>query len=364
MVSKEKQEKTVKAKLPKKPSLKVPTEADAKIVLEQSKAKLHALQSAIEQIEKRFGKGSIMKLGSNERTKVDVISSGAISLDIALGVGGVPKGRIIEIYGPEASGKTTFALHILAECQRAGGVAAFVDAEHALDPIYARVLGVDVDNLLLSQPDYGEQALEIVETLIRSGGVDLIVVDSVAALTPKSEIEGEMGDASMGSHARLMSQAMRKLTAIANKSNTTLVFLNQIRMKIGVLFGNPETTTGGMALKFYSSVRMEVRSLEKLKDVEGKMIGNRVRVKIVKNKMAPPFREAELVINYGSGVDKTLSLIDAGLSTDVLKKSGSWFSYDGKQLGQGADALKQLFDEKPELAKKIDSEVRKKAGLI
>lgn len=351
------------SKTEKASKAKAPTEQDAKIVLEQSKAKMHALQSAIEQIEKRFGKGSIMKLGSNERTRIDVIPTGAISLDIGLGIGGVPKGRIIEIYGPEASGKTTFALHILAECQKRGGVAAFVDAEHALDPIYARKVGVDVDNLLLSQPDYGEQALEIVETLIRSGGVDLIVIDSVAALTPKSEIEGEMGDASMGSHARLMSQAMRKLTAIANKANTTLVFLNQIRMKIGVLFGNPETTTGGMALKFYSSVRMEVRSLEKMKDAEGKQIGNRVRVKIVKNKMAPPFREAELVINYGEGIDKTLSLIDAGLSLDVLKKSGSWFSYDDKQLGQGADALKQLFEEKPELAKKIDAEVRKKAGL-
>lgn len=344
-------------------SKKEPVERNAKAVLEQSKAKLQALTSAMEQIEKRFGKGSIMKLGSNERAKVDVISTGVISLDVALGIGGVPRGRIVEIYGPEASGKTTFALHIIAECQQSGGIAAFVDAEHALDPVYAKALGVDVDNLLLSQPDYGEQALEIVETLIRSGGVDLIVVDSVAALTPKAEIEGEMGDASMGSHARLMSQAMRKLTAIANKANTTLVFLNQIRMKIGVLFGNPETTTGGMALKFYSSVRMEVRSLEKLKDTEGKQVGNRVRVKVVKNKMAPPFRETELIINYGSGLDKTLSIIDAGLATGVLQKSGSWFSYDGKQLGQGADALKQLFGEKPELAKKISSEVREKTGL-
>lgn len=340
-----------------------PEDEAAKIVLEQNKAKLRAVTSAMEQIEKQFGKGSIMKLGTNERSKVDVIPTGALSLDVALGIGGVPKGRIIEIYGPEASGKTTFALHVLAECQKAGGIAAFVDAEHALDPVYAKALGVDVDNLLLSQPDYGEQALEIVETLIRSGGVDIIVVDSVAALTPKAEIEGEMGDASMGSHARLMSQAMRKLTAIANKANTTLVFLNQIRMKIGVLFGNPETTTGGMALKFYSSVRMEVRSLEKLKDAEGKQVGNRVRVKIVKNKMAPPFRQAELVINYGSGIDKTLSIIDAGLEAGVLAKSGSWYSYDDKQLGQGADALKQLFDEKPELAKKIASEVRKKSGL-
>lgn len=328
------------------------------------KGKGQALQAAVDQIEKRFGSGAIMKLGEDQKKKdIEVIPSGSISLDMALGIGGFPEGRIIEIYGPEASGKTTFALHIIAECQKKGGIAAFVDAEHALDPRYAKAIGVDTENLLLSQPDFGEQALEIVETLIRSGGVDLIVVDSVAALTPRAEIEGEMGDSTMGTHARLMSQAMRKLTAIANKSKTTIVFINQIRMKIGVMFGNPETTTGGMALKFYSSVRLEIRRMEKLKDAEGKQIGNRVRAKVVKNKMAPPFKQVELVINYGEGIDQTQDLIDAALETDVIQKSGAWYGFGDKQLGQGVEAVKLLFEEKPEIRKKIEKQVRKEAGL-
>lgn len=330
----------------------------------QDKGKQQALQAAVSQIEKQFGKGAIMKLGDDtKKSNVESISTGAISLDIALGIGGIPKGRIIEIYGPEASGKTTFALHIIAEAQKQGGVTAFVDAEHALDPKYAKAIGVDVDNLMLSQPDYGEQALEIVETLIRSGGVDLIVVDSVAALTPKAEIEGEMGDASMGTHARLMSQAMRKITAIANKSKTTVVFINQIRMKIGVMFGNPETTTGGMALKFYSSVRIEIRRKESLKDADGKTIGNRVRAKVVKNKTAPPFKQVELVINYGEGIDQVQSLVDAGIELGVLKKSGSWYSWDDKQLGQGIDAIKELFSEQKKLRTKLEKAVRKEASL-
>lgn len=330
----------------------------------KDKGKDQALKAAVDQIEKRFGKGAIMKLGGEkERKDVKVIPTGSILLDKALGIGGIPHGRMIEIYGPEASGKTTFALHLLAECQKDGGIAAFVDAEHSLDPKYAEAIGVDTDELLLSQPDFGEQALEIVETLIRSGGVDLIVVDSVAALTPKAEIEGEMGDASVGTHARLMSQAMRKLTAIANKSKTTVVFINQIRMKIGVMFGNPETTTGGMALKFYCTVRIEVRRMEKLKDSEGKHIGNRVRVKVVKNKMAPPFKQVELVINYGEGIDQTQELIDAAIEADIIEKSGSWYSYKDDQLGQGVDAVKELFSEKPKIKSEIEKKVRKELGV-
>jgi len=315
------------------------------------------------QIEKRFGKGAIMKLGGKPIEKVDVIPTGALSLDIALGIGGIPKGRIIEIFGPEGSGKTTLALHILAECQKRGGYAAYIDAEHALDPKYAKAIGVDIDNLILSQPDYGEQALEIVETLIRSGGVDLIVVDSVAALTPKSELEGEMGDAQMGVQARLMSQAMRKLTAIASRSKCAIVFLNQIRMKIGVLFGNPETTTGGKALKFSSSIRIEIRGLEKVEGEGGNPVGNKVKVKVVKNKLAPPFRETTLFNRFGEGFDKTLSLIEAALMVGTVKKRGSWYLWGEKQLGQGLETVSNFLKQNPQIAEKIEIETRKMANL-
>lgn len=326
----------------------------------QDKGKQQALQAAVSQIEKQFGKGAIMKLGDDtKKSNVESISTGAISLDIALGIGGIPKGRIIEIYGPEASGKTTFALHIIAEAQKQGGVTAFVDAEHALDPKYAKAIGVDVDNLMLSQPDYGEQALEIVETLIRSGGVDLIVVDSVAALTPKAEIEGEMGDASMGTHARLMSQAMRKITAIANKSKTTVVFINQIRMKIGVMFGNPETTTGGNALKFYSSVRIEVRRAAQIKQGE-QIIGNRVKAKVVKNKVAPPFQVAEFDIMYNEGISFEGDLVDTGVKYGVLQKSGSWYQFEGEKVGQGREAAKKHLRENPKIARQIFKLIKKR----
>lgn len=327
------------------------------------KAKAQALQVAVSQIEKRFGKGAIMKLGGKAIESVDVIPTGLLSLDIALGIGGIPKGRIIEIFGPEASGKTTLALHILAECQKRGGFAAYIDAEHALDPQYAKAIGVDIENLYLSQPDYGEQALEIVETLIRSGGIDLIVVDSVAALTPKSELEGEMGDAQMGIQARLMSQAMRKLTAIASKSKCAIVFLNQIRMKIGVLFGNPETTTGGKALKFSSSIRIEIRGLEKVEGEAGKAIGNKVKVKIVKNKLAPPFRETILFNRYGEGLDKIASMIDAGITVGTITKKGGWYAWGGKQLGQGVEGVREFLSKNPDIAQKIETEVRKAARI-
>uniref|UniRef100_A0A7C5UUC9 Protein RecA n=1 Tax=candidate division CPR3 bacterium TaxID=2268181 RepID=A0A7C5UUC9_UNCC3 len=327
------------------------------------KAKVQALEVAMAQIEKRFGKGAIMKLGGKPIEKVDVIPTGALSLDIALGIGGIPKGRIIEIFGPEGSGKTTLALHILAECQKRGGYAAYIDAEHALDPKYAKAIGVDIDNLILSQPDYGEQALEIVETLIRSGGVDLIVVDSVAALTPKSELEGEMGDAQMGVQARLMSQAMRKLTAIASRSKCAIVFLNQIRMKIGVLFGNPETTTGGKALKFSSSIRIEIRGLEKVEGEGGNPVGNKVKVKVVKNKLAPPFRETTLFNRFGEGFDKTLSLIEAALMVGTVKKRGSWYLWGEKQLGQGLETVSNFLKQNPQIAEKIEIETRKMANL-
>lgn len=319
-----------------------------------------ALQVALAQIEKQFGKGSIMKMSDRPTEKMEVIPTGALSLDVALGVGGVPKGRIVEIYGPESSGKTTLALHIVAEAQKAGGTAAYIDAEHALDPIYAKHIGVDVENLLISQPDYGEQALEIVETLVRSGAVDIIVVDSVAALTPKSELEGDMGDATVGAQARLMSQALRKLTAIASKSKTTIIFINQIRMKIGVMFGNPETTTGGNALKFYASIRMEIRKGDKITNSDGKICGNSVKVKIVKNKVAPPFRETEFDIIYPYGIDRYSSLISAALDAGVVSKSAGWYKYKDTQLGNGKDAVKELLKKDSKLAKEIAEQTKLK----
>ena len=323
-----------------------------------------ALELALTQIEKQFGKGSIMKLGQAEYQKgVDVISTGSISLDSCLGVGGVPKGRIIEIYGPEASGKTSLTLHIIAEAQKAGGVAAFIDAEHALDPEYARNLGVNLDDLLLSQPDTGEQTLEIAEVLIRSGAVDVIVVDSVAALVPKAELDGDMGDSHMGLQARLMSQAMRKLAGVINKSNTCLIFINQIRMKIGVMFGNPETTTGGNALKFYSSVRIDIRRIAALKDGE-EVIGNRTRAKVVKNKVAPPFRNCEFDIIYGKGISKMGDLLDLGVANEIIAKSGTWFSYKENRIGQGRENSKRFLGENPDIANDIENQLRLKLGLV
>ena len=322
-----------------------------------------ALELALTQIEKQFGKGSIMKLGQAEYQKgVDVISTGSISLDSCLGVGGVPKGRIIEIYGPEASGKTSLTLHIIAEAQKAGGVAAFIDAEHALDPEYARNLGVNLDDLLLSQPDTGEQTLEIAEVLIRSGAVDVIVVDSVAALVPKAELDGDMGDSHMGLQARLMSQAMRKLAGVINKSHTCLIFINQIRMKIGVMFGNPETTTGGNALKFYSSVRIDIRRIAALKDGE-EVIGNRTRAKVVKNKVAPPFRNCEFDIIYGKGISKMGDLLDLGVDNEIIAKSGTWFSYKENRIGQGRENSKRFLGENPDIANDIENQLRLKLGL-
>ena len=323
-----------------------------------------ALDLALSQIEKQFGKGSIMKLGKAESLKgIRVISTGSISLDHALGVGGVPRGRVIEIYGPEGSGKTSLTLHIIAEAQKEGGVAAFIDAEHAMDPEYASNLGVDLDDLLLSQPDTGEQALEIVEVLVRSGAVDVIVVDSVAALVPKSELDGDMGDSHMGLQARLMSQAMRKLAGVVNKSKTSLIFINQIRMKIGVMFGNPETTTGGNALKFYSSVRMDIRRIAALKDGEN-VIGNRTRVKVVKNKVAPPFRQVEFDIIYGKGISKYGDLLDLGVAHDIIAKSGTWFSYKENRIGQGRENSKRFLSENLEISAEIEDQLRKTLGLV
>jgi recombination protein RecA len=323
-----------------------------------------ALELAFTQIEKQFGKGSIMKLGQAESLKgIKVISTGAISLDHALGVGGVPRGRIIEIYGPEGSGKTSLTLHIIAEAQKTGGVAAFIDAEHALDPEYASNLGINLDDLLLSQPDTGEQALEIVEVLVRSGAVDVIVVDSVAALVPKNELDGDMGDSHMGLQARLMSQAMRKLAGVVNKSKTSLIFINQIRMKIGVMFGNPETTTGGNALKFYSSVRMDIRRIAALKDGEN-VIGNRTRVKVVKNKVAPPFRQVEFDIIYGKGISKYGDLLDLGVAHEIIAKGGSWFSYKENRIGQGRENSKRFLAENPEISTEIETRLRETLGLI
>ena len=328
-----------------------------------SNDKEKALELAFTQIEKQFGKGSIMKLGQAESLKdIPVISTGSISLDSALGVGGVPRGRIVEIYGPEGSGKTSLTLHIIAEAQKAGGVAAFLDAEHALDPRYASALGVDLDNLLLSQPDTGEQTLEIAEVLIRSGAVDVIVVDSVAALVPKAELDGDMGDSHMGLQARLMSQAMRKLTGVISKSRTCLIFINQIRMKIGVMFGNPETTTGGNALKFYSSVRMDIRRIAAIKDGD-KVIGNRTRVKIVKNKVAPPFRDCEFDIRYGIGISKTSDLLDQAVNHDIVAKSGTWFSYNETRIGQGRENSRKFLDEHSEMYTEIETKLREKLGL-
>ena len=319
--------------------------------------KKKALEMAMSQIEKQFGKGSVMKLGEFKAMEIEAIPTGALSLDIALGIGGVPRGRIIEIYGPESSGKTTLALHVIAEAQKMGGEAAFIDAEHALDPVYAKKLGVDIDNLIVSQPDTGEQALEITESLVRSGALDVIVVDSVAALVPKAEIDGDMGDSHMGLQARLMSQALRKLAGAINKSKTVLIFINQLREKIGVMFGNPETTTGGRALKFYASVRLDIRKIENIKQ-DGEVKGNRVRVKVIKNKVAPPFREAEFDIVYGEGISKAGNILDMAVNMDIIEKSGSWFSYDGNRIGQGRENVKKYLKENPEILADVEQKVR------
>lgn len=324
--------------------------------------KKRALELALSQIEKQYGKGAIMKLGAEEKVDVPAISTGSLSLDIALGVGGLPRGRVIEIFGPEASGKTTMTLHCIAEVQKGGGVAAFIDAEHALDLAYAKKLGVQADDLLVSQPDTGEQALEIAETLVRSGAIDLIVIDSVAALTPRAEIEGEMGDAHMGLQARLMSQALRKLTAAIAKSLTTVIFINQIRMKLGVMFGNPETTTGGNALKFYSSVRLDIRRIESIKEGQDVM-GSRVRVKVVKNKMAPPFRQAEFDIMFAEGISKTGELVDMGVDKKIIEKSGAWYSYKGERIGQGRDAARDFLKNNVSTAREVEMRLREAAGV-
>ncbi len=325
--------------------------------MEENVEKRKALEVAMSQIEKQFGKGSVMKLGQFKAMEIEAIPTGALSLDIALGIGGVPRGRIIEVYGPESSGKTTLALHVIAEAQKMGGEAAFIDAEHALDPVYAKKLGVDIDNLIVSQPDTGEQALEITEALVRSGALDVIVVDSVAALVPKAEIDGDMGDSHMGLQARLMSQALRKLAGAINKSKTVLIFINQLREKIGVMFGNPETTTGGRALKFYASVRMDIRKIENIKQ-DGQVMGNRVRVKVIKNKVAPPFREAEFDVLYGKGISKEGNIFDMAVNLEIIDKSGSWFSYNGQRIGQGRENAKRYLIDRPELLKEVETKVR------
>ena len=326
--------------------------------------KSKALSAALSQIERQFGKGSVMKLGKNDKAMdIEAISSGSLGLDIALGIGGLPRGRVVEIYGPESSGKTTLALHTIAEAQKKGGICAFVDAEHALDPIYARKLGVNVDDLLISQPDAGEQALEIADTLVRSGAIDVLVVDSVAALVPRAELEGEMGDVQPGSHARLMSQALRKLNASISRSRTMVIFINQIRMKIGVMYGSPETTSGGNALKFYASVRLDIRRIGAIKERD-EVIGNQTRVKVVKNKLAPPFKQVEFDIMYGEGVSKLGELIDLGVKANVVEKSGAWFSYDSQRIGQGRENAKQFLKENPDIAAKIEAAVRQNAGLV
>ncbi len=322
-----------------------------------------ALETALSQIEKTFGKGSIMKLGDNKMEAIEATSTGSLGLDIALGVGGVPRGRIIEIYGPESSGKTTLTLHIVAEAQKKGGTCAFVDAEHALDPIYAKKLGVNIDELLISQPDTGEQALEIADTLVRSGAIDVVIVDSVAALVPKAELDGEMGDSHMGLQARLMSQALRKLTGSISRTNCTVIFINQIRQKIGVMFGNPETTTGGNALKFYASVRLDIRRIGAIKDKE-EVVGNQTRVKVVKNKVAPPFRIVEFDIMYGEGISKTGELIDLGVKAGIVEKSGSWFSYKDQRIGQGKENAKQFLKDNSKIADEIEKKIRDNAGVI
>ena len=335
-----------------------------RLVEDTSLDKSKALDAALSQIERAFGKGSIMRLGANEKLdNIETVSSGSLGLDIALGVGGLPKGRIVEIYGPESSGKTTLALHTVAEAQKAGGICAFVDAEHALDPIYARKLGVDLQNLLISQPDTGEQALEIVDTLVRSGAIDVLVVDSVAALTPRAEIEGEMGDSLPGMQARLMSQALRKLTGSISRSKCMVIFINQIRMKIGVMFGSPETTTGGNALKFYASVRLDIRRIGSIKDRE-EVTGNQTRVKVVKNKLAPPFKQVEFDIMYGEGISKMGELVDLGVKSGIVEKSGAWFSYNSQRLGQGRENAKQFLRDNPDLSAEIEAAIRQNAGPI
>jgi recombination protein RecA len=333
------------------------------LVEKESVDKKKALEAALGQIERAFGKGSIMKLGADQVVETEVISTGSLGLDIGLGIGGLPRGRVVEIYGPESSGKTTLALHVVAEAQKGGGTCAFIDAEHALDPVYANKLGVNVEDLLISQPDAGEQALEIADTLVRSGAIDVLVVDSVAALVPKAELEGEMGDSLPGLQARLMSQALRKLTSSISKSHTLVIFINQIRMKIGVMFGNPETTTGGNALKFYSSVRLDIRRIGAIKDRDT-VVGNQTRVKVVKNKMAPPFRVVEFDITYGEGISKTGELLDLGVQANIVDKAGAWFSYDGQRIGQGRENAKTFLKGNPEIAKQIEMKVRENAGLV
>lgn len=324
----------------------------------EKEAKLKALKLTLDKLDKTYGKGTVMKMSDQAVVDVDAISSGSLGLDIALGVGGYPRGRVIEIYGPESSGKTTLTLHAIAEAQKAGGIAAFIDAEHAFDRFYAESLGVDIDNLIISQPDHGEQALEIADNLIRSGAIDIVVIDSVAALTPKSEIEGEMGDSKMGLHARLMSQALRKLTASISKTNCTVIFINQLREKIGVMFGNPETTTGGNALKFYASVRLDIRRSTQIKSTDGEVKGNKTRVKVVKNKVAPPFKTVEFDIMYGAGVSKVGEILDIGVNYEIIKKSGSWFSYGDSKLGQGRDAVKTLLEDNPELLEELEIKIK------
>jgi len=341
------------------------TQAALRVVgKEQNSDRKRALEAALSQIDRAFGKGSVMKLGSRDLgVGADAVSTGSLGLDIALGIGGLPRGRIIEVYGPESSGKTTLALHVVAEIQKKGGVAAYVDAEHAMDPVYAQKLGVDIDEMLISQPDTGEQALEITDTLVRSGGVDIVVIDSVAALTPKAELEGEMGDQLPGLQARLMSQALRKLTGSISKSNTIVLFINQIRMKIGIMFGNPETTTGGNALKFYASVRLDIRRIGAIKDRD-EVVGNQTRVKVVKNKVAPPFKQVEFDIMYGQGVSKTGELVDLGVKAGIVEKSGSWYSYDGSRIGQGREAAKTFLAQNSDIADKIEHAIRANAGQI
>ena len=324
----------------------------------EKEAKLKALQLTLDKLDKAYGKGTVMRMNDEAVEEVEAISSGSLSLDVALGVGGYPRGRVVEIYGPESSGKTTLTLHAIAECQKSGGIAAFIDAEHAFDRYYAQSLGVDIDELIVSQPDHGEQALEIADNLIRSGAVDIVVIDSVAALTPKSEIEGEMGDSKMGLHARLMSQALRKLTASISKTQSTVIFINQLREKIGVMFGNPETTTGGNALKFYASVRLDIRRSTQIKDSQGGINGNRTRVKVVKNKVAPPFKTVEFDILYGKGISKNGELLDLGVEEEIIQKSGSWFSYGDTKLGQGRDSVIKLFEDNLELAEEIEDKIR------
>ena len=340
------------------------SQAALRLVEGSSMDKTKALDAALSQIERAFGKGSIMRLGKNEKLiEIEAISTGSLGLDIALGIGGMPRGRVVEIYGPESSGKTTLSLHTIAEAQKTGGVCAFIDAEHALDPVYARKLGVNLDDLLISQPDAGEQALEICDTLVRSGAIDVVVVDSVAALTPRAELEGEMGDNQPGMQARLMSQALRKLTASISKSKTMVIFINQIRMKIGVMYGSPEVTTGGNALKFYASMRLDIRRIGAIKDRE-EVVGNQTRVKVVKNKLAPPFKQVEFDIMYGEGVSKMGELIDLGVKAGVVEKSGAWFSYDSQRVGQGRENAKTFLKQNPDMAAKIEAAIRQNAGLI